>query len=85
MSAVALRPPRTQGYNNAEQPDEQELEACKERMAQMEAVLMSAIAHENIVRTHKVGSCTPGWDGMGELVFFHGSLVIKPLSPISPC
>ena len=44
-----------QGYNNAEQPDEQEWEARKERMAQMEAVLMSAIAHDNIVRTYKVG------------------------------
>ncbi|GAX80279.1 hypothetical protein CEUSTIGMA_g7717.t1 [Chlamydomonas eustigma] len=43
-----------QGYNNAEQPEEQEWEARKEKMAQMEAVLMSAIEHENIVRTLKV-------------------------------
>lgn len=43
-----------QGYNNADQPDEQEWEERKERMAQMEAVLMSAIAHDNIVRTMKV-------------------------------
>ncbi len=32
-----------------------EWEARKERMAQMEAVLMSAIEHDNIVRTFKVG------------------------------
>ncbi len=42
-----------QGYHNQEQ-DEQEWEARKEKMAQMEAVLMSAIDHENIVRTYKV-------------------------------
>uniref|UniRef100_A0A7R9V8Z4 Protein kinase domain-containing protein n=1 Tax=Chlamydomonas euryale TaxID=1486919 RepID=A0A7R9V8Z4_9CHLO len=43
-----------QGYNDAEQPDEKNWELRKERMAQMEAVLMSAIEHENIVQTHKV-------------------------------
>jgi hypothetical protein len=43
-----------QGFNSAEQPEEQEWEARKEKMAQMEAVLMSAMEHENIVRTLKV-------------------------------
>jgi len=36
-------------------PGEQEWEQRKERMAQMEAVLMSAIHHPNIVNTFKVG------------------------------
>jgi hypothetical protein len=36
-------------------PEEQKWEARKERMAQMEAVLMSAINHPNIVNTYKVG------------------------------
>eukprot|EP00983_Pelagomonas_calceolata_P094058 1157843-Pelagomonas_calceolata.AAC.8 len=36
------------------QPEEQKWEARKERMAQMEAVLMSAIHHPNIVNTFKV-------------------------------
>ncbi|KAG1663383.1 hypothetical protein FOA52_007120 [Chlamydomonas sp. UWO 241] len=43
-----------QGYNDADQPDEKNWEIRKERMAQMEAVLMSAIEHENIVQTLKV-------------------------------
>ena len=43
-----------QGYHNSDQPEEQEWELRKERMAQMEAVLMSAIEHDNIVRTFKV-------------------------------
>lgn len=43
-----------QGYHNSDQPEEMEWEARKERMAQMEAVLMSAIEHEHIVRTFKV-------------------------------
>lgn len=43
-----------QGYHNSDQPEEQEWEQRKERMAQMEAVLMSAIEHDNIVRTFKV-------------------------------
>mmetsp|Transcript_4739 Transcript_4739/g.12984 ORF Transcript_4739/g.12984 Transcript_4739/m.12984 type:complete len:748 (+) Transcript_4739:19-2262(+) len=38
------------------QPEEQKWEARKERMAQMEAVLMSAIHHPNIVNTFKVTS-----------------------------
>lgn len=42
------------GNTNSEQPEEQEWEARKERMAQMEAILMSAINHDNIVRTYKV-------------------------------
>ncbi len=37
-------------------PEEVEWEARKERMAQMEAVLMSAIHHPNIVNTYKVGA-----------------------------
>ncbi|KAL6749139.1 kinase-like domain-containing protein [Haematococcus lacustris] len=44
------------GNTNADQPEEQEWEARKERMAQMEAILMSAINHPNIVRTYKVTS-----------------------------
>jgi hypothetical protein len=43
------------GNTNSDQPEEQEWEARKERMAQMEAILMSAINHPNIVRTYKVG------------------------------
>jgi hypothetical protein len=39
------------------QPEEQKWEARKERMAQMEAVLMSAIHHPNIVNTFKVCLC----------------------------
>lgn len=42
------------GNTNSDAPEEQEWEARKERMAQMEAILMSAINHPNIVRTYKV-------------------------------
>jgi mitogen-activated protein kinase kinase kinase 11 len=48
------------GNTNSEAPEEQEWEARKERMAQMEAILMSAITHPNIVRTFKAspsGGC----------------------------
>ena len=44
------------GNTNSEQPEESEWETRKERMAQMEAVLMTAINHPNIVRTFKVTS-----------------------------
>ncbi|GFH20211.1 protein kinase domain-containing protein [Haematococcus lacustris] len=44
------------GNTNADQPEEQEWEARKERMAQMEAILMSAINHPNIVRTYKASA-----------------------------
>jgi len=44
------------GNNNPDMlPEEVEWEGRKERMAQMEAVLMSAIHHPNIVNTYKVG------------------------------
>mmetsp|Transcript_14058 Transcript_14058/g.30435 ORF Transcript_14058/g.30435 Transcript_14058/m.30435 type:complete len:668 (+) Transcript_14058:557-2560(+) len=43
-----------QGNTQSEQPEEQEWEVRKERMAQMEAILMSAINHPNIVNTLKV-------------------------------
>ncbi|KAJ9533239.1 hypothetical protein QJQ45_018342 [Haematococcus lacustris] len=46
------------GNTNADQPEEQEWEARKERMAQMEAILMSAINHPNIVRTYKAMQVT---------------------------
>ncbi|KAF5833571.1 kinase-like domain-containing protein [Dunaliella salina] len=43
------------------QPEEQRWEARKERMAQMEAVLMSAIHHPNIVNTWKDGVPSFEW------------------------
>lgn len=49
------------GNTNGDAPEEQEWEARKERMAQMEAILMSAINHPNIVRTYKASRLEQAW------------------------
>ncbi len=56
------------------QPEEQKWEARKERMAQMEAVLMSAIHHPNIVNTLKVSS--PKWNPNLGSCSLHSPLVL---------
>ncbi len=71
VQAVVLVLQIIAGNTNAEAPEEQEWEARKERMAQMEAILMSAINHPNIVRTYKVSAAWlthsqhPGGGGPG--------------------
>ncbi|GAX73884.1 hypothetical protein CEUSTIGMA_g1334.t1 [Chlamydomonas eustigma] len=52
------------GYQpDGEDPDEEliaALEVKRERMTQLEAVLMSKLHHPNIVKTHRIISCAPG-------------------------
>eukprot|EP00201_Polytomella_parva_P020834 CAMPEP_0175042198 /NCGR_PEP_ID=MMETSP0052_2-20121109/2407_1 /TAXON_ID=51329 ORGANISM="Polytomella parva, Strain SAG 63-3" /NCGR_SAMPLE_ID=MMETSP0052_2 /ASSEMBLY_ACC=CAM_ASM_000194 /LENGTH=656 /DNA_ID=CAMNT_0016304937 /DNA_START=101 /DNA_END=2068 /DNA_ORIENTATION=+ len=44
----------TGGLDRSDQPEEKEWELRKEKMAQMEAVLMASLNHPNIVNTYKV-------------------------------